>query len=205
MRNKQHHRITRIRRPEEGFGFGHKRRFMRGGEPDGMSPSHGRGGPRGGPGGRRRMFDGEALRLLALHHINEGAAHGYDIIRAFEERTKGAYAPSPGIIYPLLSLLEDSGHITDAGGEGKRRSYQLTDEGRAELTAKSDVLTAALARLDALAQQAERVDPAPVRRAMGNLKAALMARLSSGEISQDSLNAIVDAVDAAARQIERTK
>ena len=151
------------------------------------------------------MFDGEALRLLALHQIDAGAAHGYDIIRALEERTKGAYAPSPGIIYPLLSLLEDSGHITDAGGEGKRRSYQLTDGGRAELAERADALTAALARLDALAQQAERVDPAPVRRAMGNLKAALMARLSSGDIDQDALNAVVDAIDAAARQIERTK
>lgn len=197
MRNKYHHRIMRIRRPEEGFGFGHKRRFMGGGEPDG--------GPRRGPGGRRRMFDGEALRLLALHQISEGAAHGYDIIRALDARTKGAYAPSPGIIYPLLGLLEDSGHITDAGGEGKRRSYQLTDEGRAELAEKSDALATALARLDALAQQAERVDPAPVRRAMGNLKAALMARLSSGDIDQDALNAIIDTIDAAARQIERTK
>ena len=149
------------------------------------------------------MFDGEALRLLALHQINEGAAHGYDIIRALEERTKGAYAPSPGIIYPLLSLLEDSGHIIDAGGEGKRRSFALTDEGRAELAAKADTLTAALARLDGLAQQAERADPAPVRRAMGNLKSALMTRLSTGDVTQDTLNAIVDKLDAVARDIER--
>ncbi len=170
---------------------------MRGGEPE--SSHHG--GPRGG--GRRRMFDGEALRLLALHQIHEGAAHGYDIIRALEERTKGAYAPSPGIIYPLLSLLEDSGHIIDAGGEGKRRSFTLTDEGRSELADKADTLTAALARLDGLAQQAERADPAPVRRAMGNLKSALMTRLSTGDVTQDTLNAIVDKLDAAARDIER--
>ena len=170
---------------------------MRGGEPE--SSHHG--GPRGG--GRRRMFDGEALRLLALHQINEGAAHGYDIIRALEERTKGAYAPSPGIIYPLLSLLEDSGHIIDAGGEGKRRSFTLTDEGRTELAEKADTLTAALARLDGLAQQAERADPAPVRRAMGNLKSALMTRLSTGDVNQETLNAIVDTLDAAARDIER--
>ena len=199
MRNKHHNRAMRIRRPDEGFGFGHKRRFMRGGEPDGFGP--GRGGPRG----RRRQFDGEALRLLALHSINEGAAHGYDIIRALSERSKEAYAPSPGIIYPLLSLLEDSGYISDAGGEGKRRSYQLTDEGRAELESNADALAAALARLDTLAQQAERVDPAPVRRAMGNLKSALMTRLSSGPIDQETLNTIIDTIDAAARQIERTK
>ncbi len=203
MRNIRHNRNMRIRRSDESFGFGLKRRFVRGGSPEGFGPPHGKGGPRGG--GRRRQFDGEALRLLALYHIDAGAAHGYDIIRALDERTKGAYAPSPGIIYPLLSLLEDSGHIADAGGEGKRRNYQLTDEGRAELAAQAEALSAALTRLDALAQQAERVDPAPVRRAMGNLKAALMARLSSGEIDQDALNTIIDTIDAAARQIERTK
>ena len=199
MKNKPCNRMMRIRRPDEGFGFGHKRRFMRGGEMEGFGP------PRGikGRGGRRRQFDGEALRLLALHHIQEGAAHGYDIIRALDERTKGAYAPSPGIIYPLLGLLEDSGHITDIGGEGKRRSYQLTDEGRAELGDKAEALATALARLDALAQQAEKVDPAPVRRAMGNLKTALMGRLSSGDVNQDTLNAIVDILDTAARDIER--
>lgn len=191
--------MMRIRRPDEGFGFGHKRRFMRGGDAEGFGPPPGMRGRVG----RRRQFDGEAMRLLALYHIQEGAAHGYDIIRALDERSKGAYAPSPGIVYPLLSLLEDSGLIEDNGGEGKRRSFAVTDEGLAELAAKADTLTAALARLDALAQQAERVDPAPVRRAMGNLKTALMDRLSSGDVSQDTLNAIVDILDAAARDIER--
>ena len=60
-----------------------------------------------------------------------------------------------------------------------------------------------MARLDGLAQQAERADPAPVRRAMGNLKSALMTRLSTGDVNQDTLNAIVDKLDAAARDIER--
>lgn len=191
--------MMRIRRPDEGFGFGHKHRLMRGGEAADRSSSHGM----RGRGGRRRQFDGEAMRMLALYHIHEGAAHGYDIIRALDERSKGAYAPSPGIIYPLLNLLEDSGLIEDNGGEGKRRSYVLTEAGRTELAAKADALSPALARIDALAQQAERVDPAPVRRAMGNLKSALMGRLSSGEVNQDTLNAIVDILDAAARDIER--
>src|SRR5205085_5536627 len=91
-------------------------------------------GPRGRHGRRsRRMFEGGELRLVLLKLIADEPRHGYDLIRAIEDLTGGEYAPSPGIIYPTLTLLQDMGLIEEAAGEGARKPFQATDEGRAHL------------------------------------------------------------------------
>ena len=68
--------------------------------------------------GRRRMFESGELRLVLLKLIADEPRHGYDLIRAIEELTGGEYAPSPGVIYPTLTLLQDMGLIEEAEGEG---------------------------------------------------------------------------------------
>src|SRR5690606_25340682 len=73
---------------------------------------HGRAGM-GGRGGRRRLFDGGELRLVLLKLIGDQPRHGYDLIREIEDKTGGAYAPSPGVIYPTLTLLADMGLIEE--------------------------------------------------------------------------------------------
>ncbi len=62
-------------------------------------------------GGRRRMFDQGDVRLVILKLISEKPSHGYEIIKAIEDRLGGAYAPSPGVVYPALTLLEEQGMI----------------------------------------------------------------------------------------------
>ena len=87
-----------------------------------------------GEGGRRRrMFDGGELRLVLLKLIEEQERHGYDLIRAIEERTGGAYAPSPGVVYPTLTLLDDMELIEARQAEGAKKLYGVTEAGKAHL------------------------------------------------------------------------
>ncbi len=107
------------------------------GGPFGPEGPFGPGGPfGGGPGrGRRggRARRGE-VRLAALHLIAEGPMNGYQIIQALDERTGGAWKPSPGAIYPALAQLEDEG-LVEPVEEGGRKAFRLTDAGRAEVEA----------------------------------------------------------------------
>ena len=70
----------------------------------------------------RRMFESGELRLVLLKLIAEQPRHGYDLIRAIEEMTGGEYAPSPGVVYPTLTLLQDMGLIEEAAGEGRSQA-----------------------------------------------------------------------------------
>ena len=81
----------------------------------------------------RRMFEGGELRLVLLKLIADEPRHGYDLMRAIEELTGGEYAPSPGVVYPTLTLLQDMGLIDEAAGDGPRKPFQATDEGRKHL------------------------------------------------------------------------
>jgi DNA-binding PadR family transcriptional regulator len=78
-----------------------------------------------------------ALRWVLLDLLQEGPKHGYEIIRCFEERTAGQYAPSPGALYPTLQLLNDLGQVTSEQ-DADRRVYKVTETGLAELAAHAD-------------------------------------------------------------------
>ncbi|MTV31771.1 PadR family transcriptional regulator [Rhodoblastus acidophilus] len=178
-----------------GGGFGN-----RGG---GRGP-FGRGGPGGGHGGgreRKRMFEGGELRMVMLLLIEQEPRHGYDIIRELEARTGGAYAPSAGVIYPTLTLLEETGLVA-AQASGAKKLYAITDEGQAELDKSRAEAEAALARLEALRKRGEAMDMGPVFRAMTNLKAVLQQKaLDAGNKAQ--LLDVAEIIDEAARKIER--
>src|SRR4029453_12469564 len=109
------------------------------------------GGRRGGGRRSRRMFESGELRLVLLKLIADEPRHGYDLIRAIEEMTGGEYAPSPGVVYPTLPLLQDMGQMEEASGEGARRPFQATDEGRKHLEERAEEVEALLERLRGLA------------------------------------------------------
>ena len=90
-----------------------------------------------GPRAKRGDVRAAALALLAEQPMN-----GYQIIQEIGERSGGVWRPSPGSIYPALQQLEDEGLIRAEAGEGGRRAFQLTDEGRAYAAAHSAELTA---------------------------------------------------------------
>lgn len=160
---------------------------------------------RGRGGGRRRMFDGGELRLVLLKLIGDEPRHGYELIKAIEELTGGAYAPSPGVIYPTLSMLEDIGFIVERASDGAKKLFEATDAGRTHLAENADQVAELLARLEGVGEQRERTDKAPIRRSMGNLRVALQDRLSKGEFSDDTLHDIAALLDEVAQKIERLR
>ena len=176
-------------RGEGGEGFGRR--------------GFGGGRRHGGEGrGRRRMFEGGELRLVMLLLIEQEPRHGYDIIREIEARTGGAYAPSPGVIYPTLTLLEETGMIQAQASEGAKKLFAVTEAGRGELARSRAEAEAALARLEALRKRGEAVDMGPVFRAMTNLKNVLQQKaLDAG--NKEQLFAVAEIIDEAARRIER--
>jgi DNA-binding PadR family transcriptional regulator len=157
---------------------------------------------RGGRGGRRRMFEGGELRLVILLLLEREPRHGYDMIREIETRTGGAYAPSPGIIYPTLTLLEELGQVEARAVESSRRLYAITETGLAHLAEHRNEAEVALARFDELRKKSEVVDAGPIYRAMSNLKAVLHQRLAA-QPDKELLFSVADLIDEAARKIER--
>jgi DNA-binding PadR family transcriptional regulator len=151
--------------------------------------------------GRRRLFDGGELRLVLLRLIGDQSRHGYDLIRAIEERTGGAYAPSPGVVYPTLTLLGDMGQIEEQASEGNRKVFATTVEGQSTLTEKAAEIATLMARLDALGEARERTDGVSIRRAMHNLKAVLMHKLHDAD--DETIQEAVALIDEAAGKIER--
>ena len=158
-----------------------------------------------GRSGLGRFFAHGDLRLVILHLIVEKPRHGYEIIKEIEDQVGGTYSPSPGVVYPTLTLLEELGHATVSHGDGGKKLYAITAEGRAYLDAYRPAVEALLARM----HEAGRVHgggPAPqILRAMENLKLALRLRLSRGPLSNEQINAVTAAIDGAAVSVERTR
>src|ERR1051325_6588228 len=110
------------RRPRWGFeGFGES---WWGGPPRGRGHWRGRAG---------RLFEQGDLKYVILRLLEEKPRHGYEIIKELESRVGGAYAPSPGTVYPTLSMLEDLGYARAVPEEGGKKIYEITDDGRQHL------------------------------------------------------------------------
>ena len=184
--NDYRRRYGREERSQGGNHLGHDRRGR-----------HGRGG------GLGRFFAHGDLRLVILHLIAEKPRHGYELIKAIEEQVAGSYSPSPGVIYPTLTLLDELGYVTVSTGDGTKKLHEITVEGRAFLDANRRAVDALLARM-AETGRAHGGGPAPqILRAMENLRLALRLRLSRGPLSEEQINAVAAALDAAAIGVER--
>ena len=195
-------------------------------------PSHWAGGRRwrrhfgGGIGGRHGMGGGDMmragrmlatgdLRLIALGLIAEQPRHGYEIIKVLEDKTAGWYSPSPGVVYPTLTFLEEAGYVT-AQTEGAKKLYTITEEGRAHLAENRDFVDAVLERMAALGQKVTSMRrrfgrgddgddrssaPPLVRAAFDNLRAVAMQRI---EDDADAETRIVEVLARAAQEIRKS-
>ncbi|MBU9259354.1 PadR family transcriptional regulator [Burkholderia multivorans] len=138
-------------------------RHRRGHDPFGGGPFGGPGG-RGGRGGfgdfgddgmpRGRQFTSDDLQLLLLALLAEQPSHGYELIKALDTRSSGFYSPSPGMVYPALTYLEEVGYVASQA-EGNRKRYALTDAGRTHLDAQRERVDTLFARLTHLARKME--------------------------------------------------
>ena len=161
----------------------------------------------GGRRGRRsrRMFESGELRLVLLKLIADEPRHGYDLIRAIEDLTGGEYAPSPGVVYPTLTLLQDMGLIEEAAGEGARRPFQVTGEGRSHLEERQEEVDALFERLSDLAPSGENMAGPAIGRAVKNLMTALGHRLKSEGFDEELFLEVAAILDEAAHKIERVR
>jgi DNA-binding PadR family transcriptional regulator len=159
-----------------------------------------------------RMLAQGDLQLIALALIAEQPRHGYEIIKVLEEKTSGWYSPSPGIVYPTLTYLEEVGYVT-AQSEGSKRLYTITDEGRAHLEANRDLADTVLDRLSTIGERVarwrrmsgrdsddRREVPPLVEAALSNLRAAAVTRL---EADADAESRVVEILARAATELKR--
>jgi DNA-binding PadR family transcriptional regulator len=188
------------RHVRDDWDMGHKS-----GRHHGFGGRHGGHGRHGGFGRGKfgRVFDHGDLRLVILHLVAEKPRHGYEVIKAIEEKLAGAYSPSPGVVYPTLTLLEETGFATVSEVEGNRKLYAVTDAGKAHLAENQAAIAGILRRIEET-HAAQGGGPAPqVLRGIENLKMALRLRLSQGELSQEQNRAIAAILDEAVHKIEQ--
>jgi DNA-binding PadR family transcriptional regulator len=157
---------------------------------------------RGFGGGRERHFDNGELRWVILQLIADKPSYGYEIIKAIEERLAGGYAPSPGVVYPTLTLLEEEGYATVASTDSNKKLYAATDAGREYLAENATVVKAIFGRMDQAGKIFGRGRSPQIMRAIMNLRYALKMRTERGNLSQDQIRKVAEAIDAAARVID---
>ena len=180
-----------------------------------FGPGHGWGGRHGGGNMMRagRMLAQGDLRLIALALIAEQPRHGYEIIKVLEDKTAGWYSPSPGIVYPTLTYLEEAGYVT-AEVEGAKKRYAITDEGRAHLEENRDFVDAVLERLALIGERVARMRrrfggddddrrgmPPLVRAAIENLREVAAKRLDDDAEAEAT---VVEVLARAAAELKKT-
>jgi DNA-binding PadR family transcriptional regulator len=177
----------------------------------GAERHHGRhagfGGPMGhergfGGGGRERHFDNGELRFVILQLIADKPSYGYEIIKAIEERLSGAYAPSPGVVYPTLTMLEEEGYATVSSTEGSKKLYAATERGVEYLKENKVVTKAIFGRMEHAGKIFGRGRSPQIMRAIMNLRYALKIRTERGNLSPEQTRKVAEAIDAAARVID---
>lgn len=165
-----------MRRGGRGGHHGHGHDHGHGHGSDGSPGDWSRG--RGGFGrGGGRIFGPGDLRLMLLSLIAEKPRHGYELIKEIEQKFGGAYSPSPGSIYPTLTLLEEMEQVRAAATDGARKLFEITDQGRAYLEENRATLDGVMARMGLAARHMSgRAWPESVHQAMHTLKHAVLLR-----------------------------
>jgi len=154
----------------------------------------------GGRRGGSRMFGHGDLKLLLLALIEQQPRHGYELIRIIEDMFHGQYSPSPGAIYPTLTMLEELGYAEVTNEQGGRKLYAITTAGRAYLDENREAVDAVTARTEHSAKIAAKMAaPMAVRKAMHALKHALLMRGS--DWSKAEAQRIAEILDRAASDI----
>ena len=162
-------------------------------------------GAEGRPRGRwrgGRMFEQGDLRFVILSLLEEKPRHGYEIIKALEERFGGTYAPSPGVVYPTLQLLEDQGFARIVPGPEGKKTYEITDAGRAHLAENRDMVDSIFDRVSKLMGHFLDEPMTEVHKAFKEVAKATYSRASDAVQTPETLKQIVEILGRASREIE---
>ena len=150
-------------------------------------------------GGPQRAERGE-VRHLILEVLREKARHGYEIIQVIEERTGGAYRPSPGTVYPTLQMLEELGQVRSREEAGKRL-YELTPEGLAELDAHRDEVEEAWDRLKGDRSRLDSSEIHDLMRRVHHLMRSVGRALRGGRLGRSELKRVSEIIDEAVTRV----
>jgi len=142
---------------------------------------------------------------VLLKLIADQPRHGYELIKAIEELTEGEYAPSPGVVYPTLTMLEDMGLIREQKSKDSKKVFEATDEGRAHLEENEDEVDELIERLEGHGRTRRHRQRPEIGRAIGNLMTALRNRIAAEGWNEELLEEVIDVLDDAAQRIERAK
>lgn len=182
-------------------GMDHMGRGMGGRGRQGRDGRHGHG--RGGRLGR--LFAHGDLSLVLLNLLQEKERHGYEMIKSIEDMTQGTYTPSPGTVYPALTMLEEQGFVQVVSADGAKKMYAVTDEGKAHLAQSEPALKELLARVEQAGELRSAEAPSPrLIRAMENLKLSVRLKMAGDPLTETQVQALVDILDRAAGDIERS-
>ena len=168
-----------------------------------FGPGHGWGYGRGrGFDPRRgRMFEKGDLKYVILDLLAEKPSHGYEVIKALEERFRGLYSPSPGSVYPTLQLLEDQGYVTVTPQDGKK-VYEVTDEGRGFLEENRRSVDKIWGRVEGGWDPQVASGLHEMRHEIMGLGQLFGRAMHEGRIDQEKLQRIRTIISGAAREIE---
>jgi len=163
-------------------------------------------GPRGrrGAGGRsRRIFEQGDLKYVILRLLEEKPRHGYEVIKELEDRFGGAYSPSPGTVYPTLTMLEDIGYASVGADEGGRKVYSITDAGRAYLAEHSATVDSIFERIAKFVEGFFDEPMMELNQAMRRLGRAAYTRASRDMTDAERMRRIREILDRASAEIEK--
>lgn len=190
-------------RPPRGDWGGHDCRGRRplGGFDADFSAFFGGGRGRRGPFGGGRMFDQGDLKLVILRLLDEKPRHGYEIIKALEDRSGGRYTPSAGAVYPTLTMLEDLGYAVATTEEGGKKVYTITEAGRAHLAEHRTMVDDLFDRVGQMGEAVFGDGVRPARDAMMNLAREFGAAMFNPRRTAEHAARIGEILDRAAAEI----
>jgi DNA-binding PadR family transcriptional regulator len=180
------------RREDDFFGFAF------GGD---WGPPWGRGRGRG-PRRRQQMFESGEVKFVVLRMLKEKPMHGYEVMRALEERMAGCYTPSAGTVYPTLQLLEDEGYVKAVETDGKK-VYHITPEGERYLEQHRDLLDEILDRVRETVRDFTGGGVGEVQHAFANLAKTTFKRAWRRGPDDPALKRVAEILRKAADDIER--
>jgi DNA-binding PadR family transcriptional regulator len=147
------------------------------------------------------MFDQGHLKFVILQLLDEKPRHGYEIIKEIEERFGGMYSPSPGTVYPTLTMLEDLGYARARPEEGGKKIYEITDEGRAYLAENQPLIDDIFSRIAEFANNIFGEPMMEVHRAFKDVGRAIYVSKSSSR-SAEQIKKIKEILDRATKEID---
>ncbi|OCX68365.1 hypothetical protein A6M27_15495 [Acidithiobacillus thiooxidans] len=153
---------------------------------------------RSGQGRRRsRMLDPGMLRYIVLQHIAQHPRHGYELIKLLEQQSGGIYSPSPGMIYPMLAMLEDLGHVSVIL-EGNKKLYVITEQGQAFLEQNRAMVVAIEERIATRCSE----DAQQIREHLHLLRDAVIQRIQASPLVPEQFQRIKKILEEALTEIQ---